>query len=70
MPLYEYRCEACDKVFEAYRRLSEEGQEACPACGRASSRVGISIFRAGGSSAGYSPGGSSCGPGSRRSPFR
>jgi putative FmdB family regulatory protein len=67
MPLYEYRCESCHKVFEAYKRLSDEKEEACPQCGAASSRVGISLFRAGGS--GTSSGGSSCGGGVRRSPF-
>ena len=70
MPLYEYRCESCEKVFEAYKRLSDDGQEACPGCGERSPRVGISLFRAGGSSSGSSTGGSSCGGGSRRSPFR
>jgi len=44
MPLYEYRCESCQKVFEAYKRLSDDGREACPACGGKSSRVRISLF--------------------------
>ena len=70
MPLYEYRCESCQTVFEAYKRLSDGAQEPCPACGGRSSRVGISLFRARGTGAGSSPGGSSCGGGSRRSPFR
>ncbi len=70
MPLYEYRCESCRKVFEAYKRLSDEADEACPTCGEKSARMGISLFRAGGSSSGSSTGGSSCGGGSRRSPFR
>jgi putative FmdB family regulatory protein len=70
MPLYEYRCERCDKIFEAYKRLSDEPKEACPACGGISSRVGISLFSARGSGSVSSSGGSSCGGGSRRSPFR
>ncbi len=70
MPLYEYRCESCRRVFEAYKRLSDEAEEACPSCGERSSRVGISLFRAGSGSSGSSPGGTSCGSGSRRSPFR
>jgi putative FmdB family regulatory protein len=70
MPLYEYRCESCRKVFEAYKRLSDDKEEACPACGGNSSRVGISLFSARGSGSGASFGGSSCGGGSRRSPFR
>jgi putative FmdB family regulatory protein len=69
MPLYEYRCESCQKVFEAYKRLSDDGREVCPVCGGKSSRVRISLFRAGGSGSGSSSGGSSCGSGSRRSPF-
>jgi putative FmdB family regulatory protein len=38
MPLYEYRCEKCDKSFEMLRRMSEAdtGVE-CPKC--ASKRV-------------------------------
>lgn len=71
MPLYEYRCEACGKEFEAYKRLSEEkAEEACPTCGGRCRRRGISLFRAGGSIAGTSSEGSSCGVGPRRSPFR
>jgi len=70
MPLYEYRCVACDKIFEAYKRLSDETKEACPACGGISSRVGISLFSARGSGSVSSSGSSSCGGGSRRSPFR
>lgn len=69
MPLYEYRCGACGKEFEAYKRLSDgKAEEVCPACGGSSRKLGISLFRAGGSSA--APGGSSCGAGPRRSPFR
>lgn len=70
MPLYEYRCEKCGKVFEAYKRLSDVAEEVCPACGNRSSRMGISLFRAGGSGSKSSSGGSSCGSGPRRSPFR
>ena len=70
MPLYEYRCGACSKVFESYMRPSEEGKHAtCPACGGASEKVGISLFRAAGSGEHSKPGGSSCGGGFRRSPF-
>jgi putative FmdB family regulatory protein len=69
MPLYEYRCESCRKVFEAYKRLSDDAKEVCPACGGSSSRVGISLFSTGGGRSGSGSGGSSCGGGSRRSPF-
>lgn len=70
MPLYEYRCQSCQRVFESYRRLSEEkGEEACPVCGGRAPKVGISLFRAFGR-APEGPGGGSCGGGSRRMPFR
>jgi hypothetical protein len=59
-----------EKIFEAYKRLSDEKKEACPACGGNSSRVGISLFSARGNGSVSSFGGSSCGGGSRRSPFR
>ena len=70
MPLYEYRCGACSRVFEAYTRLSDEGKRAdCPICGGASEKIGISLFRTTDSGEGSKPGGSSCGGGSSRSPF-
>lgn len=70
MPLYEYRCGACKRVFEAYTRPSEEGKIAvCPACGGASEKVGISLFSTAGSGGSTKSGGSACGGGSRRSPF-
>ena len=70
MPLYEYRCGACKRVFEAYTRPSEERKIApCPACGGASEKVGISLFSTAGSGGSAKPGGSACGRGSRRSPF-
>ena len=67
MPLYEYKCRDCGQQFESYRRLSDAGkEEACPACGGRTEKMGISLFRAKGTS---SPGGSSCGGPSHRSPF-
>jgi putative FmdB family regulatory protein len=69
MPLYEYQCESCRRLFEAYKRLSEEkDEERCSACGGRALKVGISLFRTvGGGPEGS--GGGSCGSGSRRSPF-
>ena len=33
MPLYEYRCRDCGKVFELLRRISEADQNLeCPSC--------------------------------------
>jgi len=39
MPLYSYRCNTCDTVFEVERPLGDLEKEACPACGKESSRV-------------------------------
>jgi len=39
MPLYEYCCPACDRVFEELRRAGDDGLAACPACGRPSPRI-------------------------------
>ena len=34
MPIYEYKCEACETRFEKLvRRASEEDQLSCPSCG-------------------------------------
>jgi len=69
MPLYEYHCEKCGQQYESYKRLTEEKmEEACPACGGRAVKMGISLFTARGTSPAPG-GGSSCGIGSRRSPF-
>jgi putative FmdB family regulatory protein len=39
MPIYEYRCQDCDKVFEKIQSGFEERTEACPACGGDSKRI-------------------------------
>jgi putative FmdB family regulatory protein len=34
MPIYEYRCKKCSRIFELRRPYSEAGEGAiCPACG-------------------------------------
>jgi putative FmdB family regulatory protein len=33
MPLYEYKCEACDHQFERIQKFSDPPIEVCPACG-------------------------------------
>jgi len=33
MPLYEYYCETCKKVYEIEQRISEEPIRICPNCG-------------------------------------
>lgn len=40
MPIYEYLCPACQKVFEEWTTVSEaHADKPCPVCGAASSRV-------------------------------
>lgn len=33
MPLYEYRCDSCDKTFELRQKFSDVPASACPTCG-------------------------------------
>lgn len=45
MPLYEFECPACDRVFEELRRSGDEAEAACPDCGRPAPRiVSLSAF--------------------------
>ena len=40
MPLYEYHCERCDRVFEALRSVRESKLAAsCPTCGSDAARI-------------------------------
>lgn len=39
MPAYDYRCTACDTVFEVNRRIGETAEESCPECGGATKRL-------------------------------
>ena len=34
MPLYEYRCEACQRRFEVIRRFSDSDLDVCTLCGK------------------------------------
>jgi putative FmdB family regulatory protein len=34
LPLYEYRCEACQKRFEVIRKFSDPELEVCTQCGK------------------------------------
>jgi putative FmdB family regulatory protein len=47
MPLYEYRCQSCQKRFEVLQRLGEDatGLE-CPKCGAAKLEKLFSTFAA------------------------
>ena len=39
MPIYEYRCDDCEQVFEAIQRISDEPLDACRHCGGAARRI-------------------------------
>lgn len=39
MPIYEYRCDDCEQVFEAIQRISDEPLDACRRCGGAARRI-------------------------------
>ncbi len=32
MPVYEYECQECDKIFEVQQRITDDPLEACPNC--------------------------------------
>ncbi len=45
MPLYEYYCEACDRVFEALRPFRHSDQATvCPGCGGEAERIMPTTF--------------------------
>lgn len=40
MPIYEYRCDSCESVFEEMRRHADDIMEQpCPACGKEARRL-------------------------------
>lgn len=40
MPIYEFECPSCGRIFEEWVRLSDaHGEEACPSCGTPSPRI-------------------------------
>jgi len=50
MPMYEYKCEGCGKVFSELRKIADrEKPIQCPECG-GEGRVVMSTFAAGGGS--------------------
>ena len=63
MPIYEYRCQKCKKVFEKIQRVGEGGEDlACPHCGKKKVEKLVSGFSSKGSESSSScnpPGGSS-----------
>ena len=39
MPLYEYRCRQCERIFDRLERASEPTDGTCPDCGSAAARL-------------------------------
>jgi putative FmdB family regulatory protein len=39
MPLYEYRCRQCERLFDRLERASEPKDGTCPDCGGAATRL-------------------------------
>lgn len=45
MPIYEYECRSCSKVFEVQQRISDEPLQKCPECqGKVKKLVSASSF--------------------------
>ncbi len=45
MPIYEYRCQACEDRFEVLTSYAERDRsQACPACSSRETRVLVSTF--------------------------
>jgi putative FmdB family regulatory protein len=59
MPIYEYRCDACDETFEKMRRMSDETPVVCPECGDEARKL-LSGFAAHTGGGGFSGGGGGC----------
>ena len=64
MPVFEYRCQACNEKFEVLHKSSVNIEEVtCPECNSSKSKKLLSSFSASMSSGGFE-GGSSCSDGS------
>ena len=45
MPIYEYKCSSCKKLFEVFQRITEEPLTSCPDChGSVRKLVSMSAF--------------------------
>ncbi len=45
MPIYEYRCRKCERIFEEIQRVGEEGESLkCPHCGEENPEKVLSSF--------------------------
>lgn len=50
MPVYEYECQECDKVFEVQQRISDDPLSSCPECqGQVKKLMSMSSFQLKGS---------------------
>lgn len=46
MPIYEYECSTCEKVFEVQQRMSDDPLATCPDCqGAVKKLVSVSSFQ-------------------------
>ena len=45
MPLYDFQCEDCGKVFEVERSMTDTSRESCPKCG---SKKTVKVFSSAG----------------------
>ena len=39
MPIYEYRCKSCGKIFELFQKMSDKPVGKCPKCGDKAKRL-------------------------------
>jgi len=57
MPVYEFKCNACDETFEIISSLAERDDKAvCPACGSREVKPVFSSVSLGGSRSSVNPG--------------
>lgn len=68
MPVYEYECKACDKVFEVQQKMSDDPLSNCPECdGPVKKIMSMNSFQLKGGGW-YSDGYSSSGGGAKAAP--
>lgn len=39
MPTYGYRCQACEREFDVWQRMTDEPKASCPTCGGSGKRL-------------------------------
>ncbi len=64
MPIYEYQCEVCNTIIEAFQKISDEPMKTCPKCsGDLKKLISMNSFQLKGGgwyADGYSGSASSC----------